>query len=554
MKMKVAMGVAVFSSLLLVAAGMGSVGATTAKPADSMGKYPLVLGDEDGSPGFTRNFNPFSVNVDQGASFMYEPLYLVNSLTGKQTPWLATSYKWLGNKEVQFTLRNGVKWSNGAPLTAQDVVFTFNELKKYPAVDLNGVWSFLSSVSAQGNVITFKFSKPNVPGLQYILNQEIVYPAQFAKVNPVTFTDPNPIVTGPYLVGSFNSNQYTLKVNPLYWQRSLIKVPEVIEDPMNGNSTDDLELSEGKFDEAVLFEPDIQKVYVDRNPSSYHYWFPLASPTSLSFNLTEKPFNNVKFRQAMAYAINKNVIYKQGEYGYEPPASQSLLPPTLDKKWLDPSLAKKYAYQYSPAKALKLLASIGYHKKDGKLVGPNGQQLSFSIQAPTGWTDYIQDMSIIQTELGQLGIKVTTETPSQATDYNDVETGHYQAALVYGWTESNPYFIYDYIMSYGESAPIGQVATMAANDGRYDNPTVNTLVAELAKATKSAKQHQIVDQLEQIAMSQVPVVALVSGAGWNEYQTNHYVGWPTASNPYADGELTGGTNALAVITHLRPAK
>jgi peptide/nickel transport system substrate-binding protein len=513
-----------------------------------MGKYPLVLAQQDGSPGYTENFNPFSVNDLGGVTYMYEPMYEINSLTGQQTPWLATSYKWIGTKKLQFTIRQGVKWSNGKPFTAADVVFTFDLLKKYPALDVNGIWSYINGVSASGNVVTFTFKTPNVPGWQYIAQQVIVYPPQFQKVNPVTFTNDNPVVTGPYVVGSFNSSQYTLKLNPLYWQKSLIKVPEITEVALSNNQTSDLQMSEGKFDQSVLFEPGIQKAYIDKDPKDYHYWFPLDSPTALYFNLTEAPFNNVKFRQAMAYAIDKQKIYKQGEYGYEPPANQSLLPPTLDSSWLDQSLAKKYAYNYSPQKALALLNSIGYHKQNGELIGPDGKQLSFTLECPTGWTDYIQDMQIIQTELGQLGIKVNTETPSVTTDTNDVETGHFQAALVYGWSESNPYYIYDYIMSSSESAPVGQTATFNANTERFNDPEADKLLSEYAKTTNTTKQHQIIDQLEQISFTQVPVVALVSGAGWNEYQTNHYVGWPTASNPYT------APGSLVVLTHLRPVQ
>lgn len=536
---------AVALSLLLVGAGMGLIGA--AKAPSGMGKYSLVLGVQDGSPGYTENFNPLSVDVLNGANYMYEPMYEVNALTGKQTPWLATSYKWIGTKKLEFTIRKGVKWSNGAPFTAQDVVFTFNLLKKYPALDLNGVWSFINGVSSAGNVVTFTFSKPDVPGWQYLATQVIVYPPQFSKVNPVKFTDDHPIVTGPFTLSSFNPSQYVLKVNPRYWQRNLIKVPSITEIALSGNQTSDLQMSEGKFDYAVLFEPGIVKSYIDKNPKYYHYWFPLGTPTALYFNLTKAPFNNVKFRQAMAYAINKQVIYKSGEYGYEPPASQSLLPPTLAKSWLSNSLAKKYAYKYSPKKALALLESIGYHKKGAKLIGPNGKQLAFTLQCPTGWTDYIQDMSIIQKELGHLGIKVTTETPSVSTWTSDVETGNFQAAMDYGWTLSNPYYVYDYIMSSSESAPIGQATTVNANSERFHNPEANALLAQLAATTNTVKQHQIVAKLEQIAMSQVPIVALVSGAGWNEYQTNHYVGWPTAKNPYA------APGSLVILTHLRPA-
>jgi len=107
-------------------------------------------------------------------------------------------------------------------------------------------------------------------------------------------------------------------------------------------------------------------------------------------------------------------------------------------------------------------------------------------------------------------------------------------------------------MSSAESAPVGQVTTMAANNERFNNAQANKLIAELQATPSVAKQHQFVDQLEQIAFEQVPIVGLVSGAGWNEYQTNHYVGWPDASHPYS-GSLDG-INALLIMTHLRPAQ
>ena len=147
---------------------------------------------------------------------------------------------------------------------------------------------------------------------------------------------------------------------------------------------------------------------------------------------------------------------------------------------------------------------------------------------------------------------MTVETPSVATDYNDVETGHFQTALVYGWTESNPYFIYNYILSSAESAPIGQVANFNSNTERWNSPVTDRLITELSQTTNVAKQHQIVDQIQKILFTQLPVVSLVWSAAWNEYQTNHYVGWPTQKNPYANPSATYPDNLL-IITHLKPA-
>jgi peptide/nickel transport system substrate-binding protein len=537
----------VSASLLL--AGLSSLGTTTAPNGVVMGKTTLTLtGDPPTDP---ENFNPLSVNDLEGVDFIYEPMYVIDTLTGKATPWLATSYRWVNSKEVQFQIRKGVTWNNGAPLTAEDVAFTFNLMKQYPATDLNDVWGFLQSVTASGDTVTFHLSKVDYPAWEFLANQVIVYPPQFKNVNPVKFTNTHPIGTGPYMLHSFNSDEYTLTVNPTYWQRDKIRVPSITYLAAEGNTIDDLELSEGKYSWSDLFEPGIQKSYVDRNPA-YHYWFSTGSPVSLYLNLTEKPFSNVVFRRAIAYAINRNLIYKEGEYGYEPPANQSLLSSGLNAQWLDSSLAKKYTYAFDPSKAQQLLATIGYHKKDGRLIGPNGTQLSFTLQVPSGYTDWIQDTAIIQKELGTLGIKVEVETPSVSTDSNDLDTGHFQAALSGIATESNPYYDYYYQMSGAESAPIGQVTT--ANTERWNNAQSNQLINELAHTDNLAQEHQLVDQLQQIAFSQLPTIALVYSANWYEYQTNDYVGWPTEKNPYTYPPLYSGTDVLQVITHLRPKK
>ncbi len=539
-------------STALTCTSLLSMGAG-ASAASSMGTVPLILGVQDGSPGYTENFNPFSPNQLYGYMYIYEPLYIVNSLTGAQTPWLATSYKWVNDKQLQFTIRSGVKWSDGTPFTAKDVAFTFNLLHKYPALDLNSVWTSLSRVAAAGNKVTFYFKTPNVPNWYFIASTPIVQAKQWSAVkNPVTFTDPHPIGTGPYTLQFFKPTEYMLKANPRYWQASKIHVPQLEYLALEGNQTSDLMLSEGKFDESVLFTPNIQGTYVNRNPQYYHYWFPLSAPITLRMNLTKYPFNRVQFRMAMAYGINKQTLYKQGEYGYEPPANQSLLAPSQQKQWLDTALQKKYPYNYNPQKAAALLKQMGLRKNaQGLLVGQNKKPLTINLEVPTGWTDWIQDCQIIKSNLAQLGITVNVQTPSVTTDMNNMFTGNFDMALMYENSYANPWFVYDQVLASNESAPIGKVA--AANYERWINRPTDTLLAQYEKTTNVAKERQIIDQLQKIMYTQLPVVNLMYGAAWNEYQTNHYVGWPTQQNPYAMPSNTYPDN-LVIITHLTPVR
>ena len=147
---------------VLIAAGLLAAACGTSSPSSS-GKSSsgpsgtLTLSNEQGAL-WTCSFNPFNPsNLNEGVTMgqVYEPLVFVNTLQNeKTTPWLATAWKWSKNNTVlTFTIRKGVKFNDGTPMTAADVAFTFNLMKKYKTLDLNSVWSVLSSVTQQGDQV-----------------------------------------------------------------------------------------------------------------------------------------------------------------------------------------------------------------------------------------------------------------------------------------------------------------------------------------------------------------------------------------------------------------
>src|SRR5512132_3566179 len=101
---------------------------------------------------FTRSFNPFRSDAEARWptwAGIHEPLIICNRGTGVFTPWLATAYTWSAdNLKLRFTLRPGVLWSDGTPFSARDVVFTFDLMRRFPAIDHDAVWQFLATVVA----------------------------------------------------------------------------------------------------------------------------------------------------------------------------------------------------------------------------------------------------------------------------------------------------------------------------------------------------------------------------------------------------------------------
>lgn len=534
-----------------IAAAVTAYGAGTAgaRPQTAAAASTLTIGVDNGSPTLQSNFNPFSGGKRIGTTYMYEPLEFVNSLNGAYTPFLATGHQFVNNHTLRFTIRKGVRWSDGQPFSPADVVFTFQLMKKYPALDTVGAWTHLKSVSASGNTVTFRFKTGDVPFAQQIAGTLIVPQHIWSKVSdPVTFTNDNPVVTGPYVLGSFNPNEYVLKKNPRYWQAGKVAAQQLAFPALTGNQTSQLELSQGMFDWATLFVPNIKKTWVNKDPKHNKYWFPPGGTVSLYLNLAKRPFTNLAFRQGLSYGLNRREIAVKAENGYVQAASQTgLLLPNL-KKWLDHSLPKQGRIPYKPKKALAFFAKAGYHKHGSRLVGANGKQVSLSIMTVNGFTDWLQGAQVVQQELRKLGINASLVTPQYAEYFSALQNGKYDTAFGgFGGTGS-PYLDFNGLLSSKLTAPVGKPAP--SNFERWRNRHTNSLLGQLKATTSTAKQRRLTHQLERVMYRQVPIVALFYGATWSEYTTKRFTGWPTASNPYA-APAPYGSPPIMVITHLR---
>jgi peptide/nickel transport system substrate-binding protein len=180
-------------------------------------------------PSWTRAFNPL-LDADsarwptQGG--IYEPMLIYNTMTSELVPWLATAWEFSeDNAIITFTLRDGVTWSDGTPFTSKDVKFTFDLLAEHEGLagteGIRGVLPFIASVEAPDDLtVAFTFNQVYTPGLYDVGEQMIVPEHIWNDVDdPVTFTNENPIGTGPFTeIGAFQPQYYEILKNPNYWQ------------------------------------------------------------------------------------------------------------------------------------------------------------------------------------------------------------------------------------------------------------------------------------------------------------------------------------------------
>src|SRR5437867_10654420 len=289
-------------------------------------------------------FNPYNGHPNAGVlGLVYETLYFVDVNGGSFTPMLATNYQWnSANTQVTFTIRQNVKWNDGKPFTANDVAFTFNLMKQYPAADGLGVWNFLSTVTApDANTVVMTFQKAYPPVLVTIAGHVFIVPQHvFASVgDPTKYLTDHPVGTGPFTLARYQPDVAVYDKNPNYWQAAQVKVDEIRFPEYKDNATLQLALPKGDVDWAGYFSPTLQQDFVAKDPAHNHIWMDAVNLYSICPNQKDPLLGGqagLPVRLALSTALDRNAIAAQATAGLEPPGSMTGLVLPTAQDWLSP--------------------------------------------------------------------------------------------------------------------------------------------------------------------------------------------------------------------------
>jgi peptide/nickel transport system substrate-binding protein len=398
---------------------------------------------------------------------------VIENTSGTIEPQLAQSWTQSANKlSWTFTLRPGLKFSNGQPLTAKDVVSTFDSILS-PSSESPAASSFagiLKSVSGSGTSVVFHLdgAYSDFPHLLTGANTWIL-PAGFNAANWIN----DPVGAGQFILEKYTAGQgITYKKNPNYWDASAVKLAAVNVTFYSSEQSELLAFQSGQIDQIQSFpaaEAALGTSYRQQRSGFVKF-------DALTFNVKAAPFNNVAVRQAVAWALNRSAI-AQTVYGGEATVGN------------DVATFPDYAVQ---PKGLTARAQNLTEVK--KLLG--SQVISFTITTYTDEQTYAQ---LIQQELNATGnFKVSLDVLTEAAYYANGSTSPWLAAPVTltDWAERLPSQLYSliYVASSGWSA------------SHYSNAQLGNLVNEFEATSSAAQRQTLANQIATIEWTDVPVI------------------------------------------------
>lgn len=537
-----------------IAVGAFSAAPAVAKGASAASSSALTL--ESSPVGEANGFNPFvstsAASVVGATSLIYEPLFQADILKpGKYYPFLATGYKWgAGGKSITFTIRQGVKWSDGQAFSAADVAFTYNLIKDNASI--NGGGLAISSVSQSGNTVTLKFPSAQYANFQNIAAEVYIVPQHIwsSVGDPSTYTDTNPVGTGPYTVQSVSASGVVMTANNSYWGGPFgghgAPAVKTVEFPALSSNTSALDaLQTDQVDWAGNFIAGVKQAFAGK---PLVFWSPPLNTNSLEPNLHEWPTNQLAVRQAISAAIDRKAISSQGEGGEEPIATNSsgltlpeftqFLSPAVKHDKIDPNA--------NPKAAEKILENAGY-KKVGKYFALHGKVVKLTVTDPASYSDYASDDAIIAKDLQAAGIDATFDGLSVNQWNADMADGDFQLTQHWSQTSVSPYQLYDDWLN-------SALATKTNRAGDFEglkSAAVDNDLKKLASAATVKEQVTDLGPIESYVASELPVIPTVYGVSWGEYNTGTFSGWPTPTNDYETAQPSAPTNEV-VILHLTP--
>ncbi|HYX37155.1 MAG TPA: ABC transporter substrate-binding protein [Oligoflexus sp.] len=537
---------------------LGMIGCHAAKKISPPREH-LVISTEQ-SASWIRNFNPLSAAAGarwSALAAIHEPLMIYNRMEGQLVPWLALAADFEDpmHQQLKVTLRPGVQWSDGQAFTARDVAFTFQLLKQFPALDANGIWSFLDRIDVMdAKHLRFHFQRSFAPGLLFILQQPLVAEHAWKDVkDPVSYANENPVATGPYTeVTLFENQVYELGRNPYYWQKDKAAVKALRFPAFASNEQVMLNLLQGNIDLAANFVPAVDRIYVQKDPEHNRYWFPLVgNMVFLYLNTTQVPYDRADVRRAISMAIDRQKIVKVAMFNYSEPAHASGMTQAFARWRLPTDHEGSDWVTFQPEKAETALDQLGLKKdKNGLRRLPNGDVWSLDINVVSGWSDWVRAAQIISKNLRAIGIDARLRTYDFGAWFSQLQRGEFQGAISWSTDTVEPYEFYRWLMSDKTKLPIGTPA--ASNWHRFGDSDAEASLQKLAGTFDEAEKRRLVDGLQVQFMQKAPAIPLFPNPAWGTAHTRYFQNFPSPTQPYAVLSPNYRPEILQVLTAIRP--
>ncbi|MCB1032240.1 MAG: hypothetical protein KDD47_00205 [Acidobacteria bacterium] len=413
-------------------------------------------------------------------------------------PRLATSYEWSeDHKVLTFHLRQDAVWSDGVPITAEDVRWTW-QVQTSPEVAWESATmkEHITDVEVvDAHTVRYHFTHP-YPGQLVQANEGAILPKHAWEKLPLAewrrnlpwFLD-HLVVSGPFTVESWKpQEEIVLKRNEQYYEKGVPYLERVVFRIVPDPSSQLTQLKSGAID-YLRQVPAEEARQIAEGPETKLLSFWPAQFTSVVWNVRNPLFAEAKVRRALAMGIDRQTIVDTLWYGYAKPAKS----PVISSVWAHhkdlPPLP------YDPEKARSLLAEVGWVDRGKGVLEKDGERFSFELLSNIGNRERIDAGVMIQDQLKRIGVEVKARPLEWNTVDQRMTSGNFGAVIIGLGLETS--------LDMTAFFDSGEAET-GLNFGRYSNPRVDRLLVEIRSAMDLEATRPLILELQEILQEDQP--------------------------------------------------
>ncbi|HJP29927.1 MAG TPA: ABC transporter substrate-binding protein [Candidatus Latescibacteria bacterium] len=524
------------------------------------------------------SFNPFLAGTTSrtGFNFLYEPLYFYNAFRDEMIPWIATGHQFNSDyTEVVIHIRDGVRWSDGAPWTAHDLVFTIEMLQAHApelvySVDMQTWVTQAVAVDSLTARITLTAPNPRFVFSYFTSNFGIGVPIvprhiwQGQDANAFLNFDRAlglPVFSGPYQLALSSSQQRIWDLRRDWWgkETGFSELPEVerlIYLTYREESKRVQDLIANTLDTSLDLRPPNIRTVLDRNPRvttwtgrEPPYGYVDFWPISLGFNNLEEPFSDRDVRRAINYAVDREQLV---EVGWQKSGTPTLLPfpdyPALRPFFLavEDLLVEHEVGIHSLEKSAAIMRQKGWTRSGDGFWTRDGRPIKINIDIFPIFNDLTP---VLVAQLERAGFDANFRMTSDV--YSRMAQGEAMAFISgHGGSVRDPYFT----LRLYHSRFVRPTGTSAEHFWRWGNESFDQIVDRMAGVAQDDPELiRLYRQAMTIWLAELPSIPLVQWYHRIPHNETYWTNWPSAADPYINSAYWHRV-WLLVLLELKPTQ